>query len=50
MISRSECPHEGRSTVMVGGMEVDLCEDCAPLPTATKRQEGPYDEFDYDDE
>lgn len=36
------CNHDGAETVMVNGMEVKLCEDCMPRPTA-KKVSDPHD-------
>jgi ribosome-binding protein aMBF1 (putative translation factor) len=33
------CQHEGAATVMVDGMEVELCEACQPRPKSKKASE-----------
>jgi hypothetical protein len=33
------CEHKGAETVMVNGMEVELCEACQPRPKSKKASE-----------
>jgi hypothetical protein len=39
-----------REPLMIGGMEVDLCENCQPRPTGAKKVEGHYDDYHHEDE
>ncbi len=41
------CKTHIREPLIIGGMEIDLCERCQPRPTSTKKVEGPRDEYDY---
>lgn len=39
-----------REPLLIGGMEVNLCEQCQPRPIAAKKVEGPYDGYYDEDE
>jgi hypothetical protein len=43
----SACKTHIKSPLLIGGMEVNLCEHCQPYPARTKKQEAPRDEYDY---
>lgn len=43
------CNHEGAATVMVGGMEVELCEECEPRHSQKTTGE-PYDDSSRTDD
>jgi hypothetical protein len=43
------CKRPLKSPLLIGGMEVDLCESCQPRPTSSKKADGPYDDYTYED-